>query len=286
MDSRGALPNPGQAVPMEIRDGVRQSRVLVVQVPPQYPDLSLAWIVARDLLLFQIGEKQVIPFVIEGQALRRPKHGIRDLVDSDVLSYENAPETQLVFIIDAFNFESRTRTAFLRQQIDSFPNAKFVVVTRDQPNVLLESQFAGKTAALLAYVCDVSFIEISYFLQKNFSLGGPEAEVIAAHLRDTFKRFNLPVHPTYFAGIPASTLNALLRANRRAELIELAVAGYLSYVVSLDDEPVSLSRTTREPALTISLTHSRARGADGGGRRRRNASYGVARDSHPVSTIR
>ena len=35
-----------------------------------------------------------------------------------------------------------------------------------------------------------------------------------------------------------------------------------------------------------SLTHSRARGADDGGRRRRDASYGVARDSHPVSTIR
>ena len=34
------------------------------------------------------------------------------------------------------------------------------------------------------------------------------------------------------------------------------------------------------PALTISLTHSRARGADDGGRRRRDASYGVARDSH------
>ena len=38
------------------------------------------------------------------------------------------------------------------------------------------------------------------------------------------------------------------------------------------------------PACTISLTHSRARGADDGGRRRRDASYGVARDSHPVST--
>ena len=40
------------------------------------------------------------------------------------------------------------------------------------------------------------------------------------------------------------------------------------------------------PACTISLTQSRARGADDGGRRRRDASYGVARDSHPVSTIR
>src|ERR1700691_5808188 len=34
------------------------------------------------------------------------------------------------------------------------------------------------------------------------------------------------------------------------------------------------------PAFTISLTHARARGADDGGRRRRDASYGVARDSH------
>ena len=40
------------------------------------------------------------------------------------------------------------------------------------------------------------------------------------------------------------------------------------------------------PAFTISLTHSRARGADDGGRRRRDASYGVACDSHTVSTIR
>ena len=40
------------------------------------------------------------------------------------------------------------------------------------------------------------------------------------------------------------------------------------------------------PASTIFLIHLRARGADDGGRRRRGASYGVARDSHPVSTIR
>ena len=38
------------------------------------------------------------------------------------------------------------------------------------------------------------------------------------------------------------------------------------------------------PAFTISLTHSCARGADDGGRRRRDASYGVARDSHRRKT--
>ena len=38
--------------------------------------------------------------------------------------------------------------------------------------------------------------------------------------------------------------------------------------------------------FTFIATHSRARGADDGVRRRRDASCGVARDSHPVSTIR
>jgi hypothetical protein len=38
------------------------------------------------------------------------------------------------------------------------------------------------------------------------------------------------------------------------------------------------------PASTISLTHSPARGADDCGRRRRGASYGVARDSHRRKT--
>src|SRR6202051_3984941 len=38
------------------------------------------------------------------------------------------------------------------------------------------------------------------------------------------------------------------------------------------------------PASTISLTHSRERGADDGGRRRRGASYGGAGDSHRRKT--
>jgi hypothetical protein len=46
----------------------------------------------------------------------------------------------------------------------------------------------------------------------------------------------------------------------------------------------ALSR--RGPSFTFIAPHSRARGADDRGRRRRDASYGVARDNHPVSTIR
>jgi hypothetical protein len=52
----------------------------------------------------------------------------------------------------------------------------------------------------------------------------------------------------------------------------------------IDSDRQILQHCRLAPAFTISLTHSRARGADDGGRRRRDASYGVARDSHPVST--
>jgi hypothetical protein len=37
-----------------------------------------------------------------------------------------------------------------------------------------------------------------------------------------------------------------LQVNRRAELIQLAVAGYLTFVVMEDEDQVRLSRTTRE----------------------------------------
>ena len=75
------------------------------------------------------------------------------------------------------------------------------------------------------------------------------SEVVAVRLRKTFHKYALSAHPSYFAGIPKSTLNALLQVNRRAELIELAVAGYLSFVVSEDLEPIARSRTTREKFL-------------------------------------
>jgi hypothetical protein len=45
-----------------------------------------------------------------------------------------------------------------------------------------------------------------------------------------------------------------------------------------------LSRLGTGALFTFIAPHSRARGADDGGRRRRDASYGVARDSHTVST--
>ncbi|HXQ32557.1 MAG TPA: hypothetical protein VN843_00910, partial [Anaerolineales bacterium] len=198
----------------------------------------------------EVSERQVVPSVIEARDLHLPNRGIAAATDSQIVALKDAPEALLTFVINEFDFSSRTQTEFLLSEVSAFPDAKFIVVSRNKSNVVAENEFVRKTGALVANLDDVSFLETSHFLQKNFQMSGPEAEVIAIRLQDTFSKFKLSAHPSYFAGIPAATLTAILRANRRAELIELAVAGYLSFVVAEDDEPLALSRTTREKFLT------------------------------------
>jgi nucleoside phosphorylase len=241
--------DPRGQEPIEVRDALRDARIITLHVPKEYPDLSLSWIIANDLLSAQLGEKKIIPCVVEGGALQRPRTGIAQLIDPQVLTLAGSAIVQNVFIIDDFNFKSKTRLAFLKEQIDEWADAKFIVVTRSGANVILESEFTRNIASSTARVCDVSFMEISHFLQKNFEMSASASEVVAVRLRETFRKYALPAHPSYFAGIPRNTLNALLQVNRRAELIELAVVGYLSFVVAEDMEPIILSRTTREKFL-------------------------------------
>ena len=77
-------------------------------------------------------------------------------------------------------------------------------------------------------------------------------------------------------GAAGKTGNAVIRALASREV------GVRALVLGRS----ALRRRLSYGAFTISVTHSRARGADDGERRRRDASYGAARDSHPVSTIR
>jgi hypothetical protein len=114
--------------------------------------------------------------------VKLPDHGLRENASAGVLSFENVGETQIVFIIDSFNFESRTKVSFLLKEVERFPNAKFIIVTRNKFNIVSESQFAATTAATVASICDVSFLEISHFLQRNFEMASAAAEVVAVRL--------------------------------------------------------------------------------------------------------
>jgi nucleoside phosphorylase len=248
LDTRSGDPEAIERQPVEVRDALKSARILTLQVPREYPDLSLSWIIANDLLSSQINEKQLIPCVVEANTLQKPRFGIAELIDPEILRLTHVENALLVFIIDDFKFVSRSRLEFLHEQIRCWPDAKFIVLTHGKGSIVLES--ATTNAASTAEVGELSFREMAYFVQKTFEMTAPASEVVAARLYETFRKYSVPVHPSYFAGIPRNMLRALLQANRRAELIELAVAGYLSFVVAEDVGPVSLSRTTREKFLT------------------------------------
>jgi len=156
-----------------------------------------------------------------------------------------------VIIVENIPFSSKHRRETLIEQAALYPNVKFVFLTRGQADLIEETEFSSKTSSVVYNTCTISFMEISFFIQKNFGMTGNEAEVIALRLHDTFSRFNLDAHPTYFAGIPREMLAALLQANRRSELIQLAVDGFLTFVVAGDMDDVALSRTTRARFLQL-----------------------------------
>jgi hypothetical protein len=247
---RTSIGHPKRPRIIDIRDALKFMNVATVHIPREYPDLSLSWIIARNLLSVQIDDKQLVPCVIEARNLQRPRTGIDRLAGPELLSMEKMQEVRNVFIIDEFDFGSKSRSDFLRDQIKEKPHAQFLIVTRSASNTVVNSDFAIVTASHTTTLADIGFAGISHFVQKNYEIEMSAAEVIAVRLRETFDRYNLSAHPSYFAGIPRNILNGLLRANRRSELIELAVAGYLSFVVAEDKEPIALSRTTREKFLT------------------------------------
>jgi nucleoside phosphorylase len=236
--------------PTEIRSIMRDNRVIIVSVPKEYPDYSLSWILANELLSTEVSGKQIVSAVVEGQHFRPHRVGVEQLVDRRLLAMATSDDVRLVVLIDDFDFSSKARSDFLADQVNSYPSVSFVITTRDRRNTVFETAFAGASAATFSCVDEVSFMEIAFFLQKQFSLSAPASEVVATRLRNTFSEFDLSAHPSYFAGIPKDTLQRLLDANRRGELIQLAVAGYLSFVVAGDDQELKLSRSTRETFLS------------------------------------
>lgn len=231
---------------VDIRDALQFMKVIAVHIPREYPDFALSWTIARNLLSVQIDDRQVVPCVIDGRSIRPPRYGIGSLADPDVLAIECRPEVRVVFVIDEFDFGMKHRAEFLRNEIKARPEALFIIISRSAANSVTNSEFATMTAAYITTLRDIAFAEIAHFLRYNYEIDVPSAEVISLQLVETFHNFKLSAHPSYFAGIPRSILVDLLKANRRAELIQLAVAGYLSFVVSDDRAPVTLSRTTRQ----------------------------------------
>ncbi|GAA0326015.1 hypothetical protein GCM10009087_40430 [Sphingomonas oligophenolica] len=235
--------------PTDVRTALDRHDRILVNLPRTYPDQSLGWVVANDLLSAEFDGRQAVPIVIDAEGMRskRSTFGGAAGVDYELLlGHEGA---KLVFIVENIPFGSAHRLDAVVEQVGTHTDAKFVFLARGEANLIAETEFSTKTGAVPYELCPISFSEISHFVQKNFEMTGSEAEVVALRLRDTFNRFELDAHPTYFAGIPKETLAALLQANRRSELIQLAVTGFLTFIVAGDKADVALSRSTRERFL-------------------------------------
>ncbi|WP_370677703.1 hypothetical protein [Pleomorphomonas sp. PLEO] len=235
--------------PEDIVEILQSKDSLIVILPTTYPDDSLSWVIADHLLANGIGKEQVLPAVIHGNNISPPKSTISHLASNNVDDIAPDDGIQVVYIIDGLQYSSRSKMNFLKEEIKSKPGAKFIFVCRTDTQIVELTEFSNEQSADIYQICPVSFRDIALFLQKNFSMSPPEAEVVAYRLSRTFNQFELAAHPSYFAGIPRETLSALLQANRRSELIQLAVDGFLTFVVADDKSDVTLSRTTRSRFL-------------------------------------
>lgn len=238
--------------PLEIAACINESSHAFVSVGSNYPEKSLAWLVADELLRHEHNGKQVLPIVVIGRDVKPPKGSLElaaDLPGSGSLPDLNTRDVQYVVIFDGLPITSRSRMQFIVNQVSNHPETRFIFIDRTPSNVVLENEFIARLGCRAYDLCDISFQQMSYFVERNFEVAQSEANVIALRLQKTFRRFKLSAHPSYFAGIPQNTISQLIQVNRRAELMELAVVGFLSFVVAGDRASVQLSRKTRERFL-------------------------------------
>ena len=188
--------------PTELRDALLVDRKFLVSVPPSFPDKSLAWVLAHDLLDAEFDGKQVLPIVIDGDRISPPSNGLSRLSPIELSPIESNQGLHTVFIIDGIPLQSATRLAYLRDEVLPRQDSHFIFLSSNSPSLLKEHDFTLELSLTIYALCDVSFLEISNFIQRSFEMPGIQAEVVAKKLWDTFKAFDLSAHPTYFAGIP------------------------------------------------------------------------------------
>ncbi|MDG5751954.1 hypothetical protein P8R33_12620 [Qipengyuania sp. XHP0211] len=242
-------PVDAQQEAIDVREVLKTRERTLINIPRSYPDKSLPWVVAADLLTCEIDGLQAVPIVIDGDAIRGKQDTFASAAAVDLDKLKQTDGVKMVFVVENMPFSSKHRIDTILEQCDMYPDARFLFVSRGDDALIGETSFMNRSAAAPYDAGKVSFLEIALFLEKNFQMGCQESEVIANRLYKTFDNFRLDAHPTYFAGIPKETLTALLNANRRSELIQLAVVGFLTFLVAGDQADINLGRTTRERFL-------------------------------------
>jgi nucleoside phosphorylase len=234
--------------PENLVDCLKSNSRIIVRLPRSYPSQALGWSLAYSLIRQQIDEKVVLPYVVSGEALNPPQSGFEKLLPTAFTTTVARPEFSRVIIIEEPIFHARNRMKFLSDELKKV-DAHILIITKTEDSLSSVEDFVKENDFQEYELAQVSFSETAFFLEKAFDMTAREAELVAIRLDDTFRKFRLDAHPTYFAGIQEETLAALINANKRAELIQLAVHALLSLMVAADKSVPPLSRTTRERFL-------------------------------------
>lgn len=235
-------PNSDMLEPLDL---VRYSRISIVNIPSSYPDRGLPHVYAKNLVGSMLGGRIVLPVSVDASDIRPPRGSICDAASArglgDLLGDKNI---QPVVILHDFPSSSPTRRHHIANQIASLPQCIFIIMATDAVDsfsLTRDAPSSWKTFQL----CAVSFRSLVDFLNAQFQIEAKEAEVIALRLSDTFRSFNLSAHPSYFAGIPREMLARFSEVTHRAEIIDLAVTGFLSFLGAGDTKDVNLKLRTR-----------------------------------------
>lgn len=236
--------------PKSILDSVNEGRRIYIKLPKSFPNETLAWSIGQSLLKGEIDGKQIIPLILSGEEVTPPSKGVVHATGID----PNDPIVERhftpVIIVSEPPFRSEPKMSFLIRELARYPGCPVVVVSRAE----LPTEQIDRLKADLGLVdhvaAPVPFHEIATYLEAAFEMKPAEADAVASRLDETFSKFRLHTHPAYFVGLQETTIDALIQANHRAELIQLAVDGLLSFVVAFDRSAVKLSRTTREEFLS------------------------------------
>lgn len=223
---------------------------LLVNVPRSYPDEGLPWVLADHFLRTDTREKKVIPFVLEYEDIRPPRRSIINALKAtegwEALRKSEAVER--VIIIAGFDTNGPAKLKYFSKCLKEMKDVTIIILCRhDLPVELVSMPFEYDQFD----ISDISFHSIANFVQKNFRKSTQEAEAIAWRLYKIFDAFGLLAHPTYFAEIPETSLISLLEANKRSEFLQLAVDGFLMYMVAEDRGRVKLARSTRKKFLAL-----------------------------------
>lgn len=234
--------------PIELVEGLRTSDRIFLRLTRTYPTKTIAPSIAYSLLTQNINGKVPLPQIIAGHTIAPPKHSLTAPWMTSEEYLTNKDSYVPVFIIEEPPLHSKTRMKQLTNDAIA-SNAKIILITKDESNLAAADAFITETGSSDCEIAPISFSETAFFLERTFDMSSAEAEAVAIKLNETFRKFRLDTHPAYFAGIQEDVLASFVNANKRAELIQLAVDGLLTLVVAGDSTPVSLSRTTRERFL-------------------------------------